>query len=104
MPGFFEAAAEVFAKMPKQKKHTVTIDGKVIEVSLEKCLEIKRTTGGEESYTLKDGQIVRRPVKKIKTKSPVLKKSQSGLHFYDGDPFWVERIAEEGYTWQIESE
>ena len=50
MPGFFEAAAEVFAKTPKQKKHTVTIEGKVVEVSLEKCLEIKRTLGGEESY------------------------------------------------------
>ena len=66
MPGFFEAAAEVFAKTPKQKKHTVTIEGKVVEVSLEKCLEIKRTLGGEESYMFKDGQIVRRPIKKPK--------------------------------------
>ena len=104
MPGFFEAAAEAFAKMPKQKKHTVTIEGKVIEVSLEKCLEIRRTTGGEESYMLKDGQIVRRPIKKLKSNAPVLKKSKSGVHFYDSDPFWVERIAEEGYTWQIQSE
>ena len=104
MPGFFEAAAEVFAKTPKQKKHTVTIEGKEVEVSLEKCLEIKRTLGGEESYMFKDGQIVRRPIKKIKSEAPVLKKSKSGVHFHESDPFWVERIAEEGYTWQIQSE
>ena len=43
-------------------------------------------------------------IKKIKSESPVLKKSKSGVHFYESDPFWVERIAEEGYTWQIQSE
>jgi hypothetical protein len=52
----------------------------------------------------KDGQIVRRPIKKIKSEAPVLKKSKSGVHFHESDPFWVERIAEEGYTWQIQSE
>ena len=44
MPGFFEAAEEVWGKEPEKKKiYTVNIQGKEIEVSLEKSLEIMKT-------------------------------------------------------------
>ena len=38
MPGFFEAMKNI---KPVAKKHTVTVQGKEIEVSLEKKLEIQ---------------------------------------------------------------
>jgi hypothetical protein len=103
MPGFFEAAAEVWGKEPEKKKiHTVNIQGKEIEVSLEKSLEIMKH--GEEAYMLEGGKIVPRPIKKNDIKRPVLKKSDKGYKFYDNDPLWVESIVEEGFSWQIESE
>ena len=86
----------------KKKIHTVNIQGNEIEVSLEKKLEIQRA--GEEAFMLDTGEIVRKPVVKKSRKLPMLKKSKIGCHFYNSNPFWVERIAEEGYTWQIESE
>ena len=103
MPGFFEAAAEVWGKEPEKKKiYTVNIQGKEIEVSLEKSLEITRL--GEELYMLEDGKIVLRPIKKNNLRKSVLKKSDKGYKFYDNDPLWVESIVEEGFSWQIESE
>ena len=103
MPGFFEAAAEVWGKEPEKKKiYTVNIQGKEIEVSLEKSLEIMRL--GEELYMLEDGKIVLRPIKKNNLRKSVLKKSDKGYKFYDDDPLWVESIVEEGFSWQIESE
>ena len=103
MPGFFEAAGEVWGKEPEKKKiYTVNIQGKEIEVSLEKSLEIMKH--GEESYMLEDGKIVRRPIKKNNLRKSVLKKSDKGYKFYDNDPLWVESIVEEGFSWQIESE
>ncbi len=103
MPGFFEAAAEVWGKEPEKKKiHTVNIQGKEIAVSLEKRLEIMKH--GEELYMLADGKIVRRPIKKNDLRRSVLRKSDRGYKFYDNDPLWVESIVEEGFSWQIESE
>jgi hypothetical protein len=103
MPGFFEAAVEVWGKEPEKKKiHTVNIQGKEIEVSLKKSLEIMKH--GEEAYMLEGGKIVPRPIKKNDIKRPVLKKSDKGYKFYDNDPLWVESIVEEGFSWQIESE
>ena len=50
-------------------------------------------------------KIISKPVeKKGKRKLATLKKGKTGCHFHNGDPFWLERIAEEGYTWQTESE
>jgi len=86
----------------KKKVHTVNIQGNEIEVSLEKKIEIQRA--GEEAFILEGREIVRKPVVKTSRKLPMLKKSKIGCHFYNSNPFWVERIAEEGYTWQIESE
>jgi hypothetical protein len=49
--------------------------------------------------------LIPKPVeKKGKRRLPILKKDKTGGHFHNGDPFWLERIAEEGYTWQTESE
>ena len=45
-----------------------------------------------------------KPREKKHLKSSVLKKDKRGCHFYDGDPFWIEKIDNEGFTWQIESE
>lgn len=86
----------------KKKIHTVNVQGKELEVSLEKKIEIQRA--GEDAFMLDGGEIVRKPVVKKSRKLPMLKKSKIGCHFYNSDPFWVERIAEEGYAWQIESE
>lgn len=102
---FFEAAKQVWSKAPKEKIHTVKIEGKEIEVSLKKSLEIKQA--GEEAFMLQDGKIMRIPRKTNNLKKPVLKKQllgKSGYKFYDNDPLWVESIVEEGYTWQTESE
>ena len=99
---FFEAAKQVWSKAPKEKKYTVTIEGKEIEVSLEKSLEIQQA--GEEAFMLQDGKIMRIPIKKNNLRKPVLKKSDKGYKFYDNDPLWVESIVEEGFSWQIESE
>jgi len=87
---------------PKKKIHTVIIQGQTIEVSLEQSLEVQRH--GEDAFILQDGKLERKPKKKKHLQSSVLKKDTRGCHFYDGDPFWIEKIDNEGYTWQIESE
>ena len=40
---------------PKKKIHTVTIQGKTIEVSLEQSLDVQRH--GEDAFILKDGKL-----------------------------------------------
>ena len=87
---------------PKKKRHMVTVDGQSIEVSLEKKLEIMRS--GESAFMLKDGNIVLRPRKSTKVKCKVLVKADVGAHFHEGDPYWIEDVAEKGYQWQIKSE
>ena len=87
---------------PKRKTHTVVIQGQEIEVTLEKKLQVQRA--GEYAFILDNGEIVPKPKKKNKLQCKVLVKTNMGGHFYDGDPFWIEKISEEGYAWQIESE
>ena len=86
----------------KKKIHTVTIQGKTIEVSLEQSLDVQKH--GEDAFILQDGKLARKPIEKKHLQSSVLKKDKRGCHFYDDDPFWIEKIDNEGYTWQIESE
>ena len=95
---------ELSIKIParRNKIHTVCIQGKEIEVSLQKKLEIQRA--GEYSFMLKDGQIVPKPRKKVRLTCPQLVKADIGGHFCDGDPYWITEIDEEGYQWQIKSE
>ena len=100
MPGFFEAMAG--RPRPVVKKHVVTIQGKEIEVDLAKKLEIQQA--GEDKYMLENNEVVLRPKPKTNRTFSVLTKNDRGYSFYNGDPYWVESIVEEGYTWQIESE
>lgn len=89
-------------KLPGPKKHFVTIDGKKIEVSLEKALEVKRN--GEENYAIIEGELVRRAPKKPKTRYSVLKKADKGYTFEQGDIHWPNGVVEGGETWLIEYE
>ena len=95
---------EIFIKIPapRNKVHTVCIEGKQIEVSLQKKLEIQRA--GEYSFVLKDGEIVRKPRKKVKLTCPHLVKADVGGYFCDGDHYWITEVDKEGYQWQIKSE
>jgi len=61
MPGFFEAFDR---RKPVVKKHTVTIQGNEVEVSLGKKLEIMRA--GEDKYILKGNEIVVKSMPKNK--------------------------------------
>ena len=100
MDPLFKALANM--PPPRKKRHLVTIEGKEMEVSLEKKLEIIRA--GEYAFTLKDGHILRKPKQKTKVDCKILVKSDTGGHFYDGDPYWINKIAEGGHQWQIKSE
>lgn len=90
MPGIFEALKNY---EPRVKKHTVNIQGKKIEVTLEKKLEILKT--GEERYILKGDTIVLKPVSKAQRRFPVIKNLEQ-------DPYWI--VSDEGLIWQIELE
>ena len=90
--------------LPKQnvKKHFVNIDGNEIEVTLQKKLDIMRD--GEDKFTMKDNEIVLKPVPKAKTKYPILKKAKKGYAFEQGDIHWPNAVIEGGAIWQIEYE
>ena len=86
-----------------KKKHFVTIEGKEFEVSLQKKLEIIQH--GEESYTIEDGEVVKKKPRAIKSKyRKLLKTEGKGYQLYDGDAHWPEKVVEGGLTWQIEYE
>lgn len=91
-----------FVKVPPPKKHFVIIDGKKIEVSLEKALEVKRN--GEENYVITKFGLALRTPKKPKTRYSVLKKADKGYTFEQGDIHWPNGMAEEGEAWLIEYE
>ncbi len=88
-------------KVQPPKKHFVTIEGKKIEVSLQKKLEIMKH--GEDEYML-NPDIVLRPKPKAKTRYSVLKKAEKGYAFQDGDIHWPNAVVEGGETWLIEYE
>ena len=85
-----------------EKKHTVTVQGKIIEVTLQKKLEILKH--GEEKYIMKQGEVVLKPVVKAKIRFNKLVKGGKGHKFVDENPFWIDGQAEEGYTWQTDTE
>ena len=97
MPGFFDALKDFKPTSPK--KHYVTIDGNKIEVPLQKHIEIQRV--GIENYEYKNNEIVRKVIVPKEQKQTTLKKVDTGVQFYDKDPFWVKGIGEPGYTWRI---
>ena len=100
MPGFFEALNKTSPIM--EKKHFVTIQGQVKEVSLRKKIEILKH--GEENFLLKGNEIELKPKPKLKTTYPVLKEVEKGYHFIDGDIHWPNNIGEGGKAWLTEYE
>ena len=86
----------------QNKKHYASIQGKKIEVSLQKSLEILQN--GEDAYILAGDKIVSKPKKKLKASYRTLQKDKLGHVFLDGDIHWPEKIIEGGFTWQTESE
>ena len=88
-------------KVQPPKKHFVNIEGKKIEVSLQKKLEIMKH--GQDAYML-NPDIALRPKPKAKTRYSMLKKAEKGYAFQDGDIHWPNAVVEGGETWLIEYE
>ena len=82
------------------KKHTVLVNGQEIEVTLQKKLEIMQN--GADNYTIKDGLIISKPKRRPGVVYPVLKKTERGYWFHEGDIHWPEEIIEGGESWVIE--
>jgi len=82
------------------KKHTVVIDGQEIEVTLPKKLEIIQN--GLNNYTIKDGLVTLKPKRRPGVVYPVLKKTDRGYTFHEGDIHWPKEIIEGGESWVIE--
>jgi hypothetical protein len=101
MSGLFEAL-EKLQNNNSVKKHTVKIGDHEVEVDLNMKLQIIKN--GEDKYMLEHGKVVLRPIVRKDRRFPELRNDAEGYHFYDNDPYWVEYIGEEGFTWQIESE
>ena len=100
MSAIFKALANLPKREPK--KHFVTVDGKEIEVALEKKLEMMRH--GFDQYMMEDGKIVLKPVPKIKSKFKKLVDVDKGYHFIDDDIHSPEKIDKGGKAWRIEYE
>ena len=98
MPGFFEALENI---KPKKKVHTVTIQGQSVVVTLEKKLEVMKH--GEDAYEWKTNtEFVRKKRLPAEQRQPTLHSAEVGYHFYNGDPFWVEKHNRGGFEWRIE--
>ena len=98
MPGFFDALKDF--KPTEKKPHVVTVEGQSLVVSLERYLEITRA--GEENYTWKKGEVVRKKRIPVEQRQPLMYKADKGVKFYKKNPFWVKNIGKEGYVWRIE--
>jgi len=100
MPGFFKALSNM--PLRKAKKHFINVEGKQYQVTLEKSQWALRT--GEQNLTVRNGEIVVKPTPRAMTVYPILKKSEKGYYFEQGDIHWPNKIAQGGVMWQIESE
>jgi hypothetical protein len=85
-----------------KKTHFVTIQGKTVEVSLQKSLEVLRH--GVDSYIWQGNEFVLKPKPTYKTTYRTLQKDIRGYDFLDGDIHWPDKIIDGGVTWQRESE
>jgi|TARA_R110000796_G_scaffold2582_2_gene10138 hypothetical protein len=85
-----------------KKKHFVTIQGKTVEVSLKRSLEVLRH--GADAYIWQGNEFVLKPKPKTKTTYRTLQKDTRGYDFLDGDIHWPNKIIDGGVTWQRESE
>lgn len=100
MSEIFKALANLTKK--PDKKHFAMVEGKEVEVSLDKKLEMMRH--GEENYMFKGEDIVLRPRPRPKTQYSVLRKAEKGYVFQDGDIHWPIDTVEGGEAWLIEYE
>jgi len=101
VPGFFEAMASRRKKIVPSP--TVIIDGKKIEVDAKKYKEIEMH--GAHAYTLKDGEIVRKPKKSaVRTYLQLRKSDGKGYVFENGNPYWPTDLVKGGCTWQKKQE
>ena len=98
MSKFWKALKEF--KSTPAKKHYLTFDKEEIEVSLQQYLEV--TNVGIENFEYKDKKIVRKKRVPVEQRQPTLHSADVGYHFYNGDPFWVERHNRGGFEWRIE--
>ena len=99
MPGFFEALENF--KPKERKPYVAIIEGKSIVVSFEQHQEILRV--GEENYMWQKGEIVRKPLPKIKKGYKVMQKTnEKGYAFYDNNPYWPNKVVKGGFKWQQE--
>lgn len=85
-----------------KKRHFVEFEGKNIEVSLEKKIEILHN--GIENYILENNEFVLKSKVKTQRTYTELRKDNKGYAFLDSDPYWPADIVEGGYTWQTPSE
>ena len=87
---------------PRGKKvHTVTIQGQSLVVSLEKKLEVMKH--GEDAYMWKSPtEIMLKPKPKPQLQYSVLKKTERGFVFQDGDIHWPNGVEEGGEAWLTE--
>lgn len=107
MSEIFKALNNFKARPPK--RHFVNIDGRRIEVTLDKKLEIMRH--GEQNYTVSnvDGKtnIVEKSQIKPKAKtqySQLIQTPHKGYVFLDGDIHWPTGIVDGGKAWLLEYE
>ena len=92
---------EKFKNKDRTKRHFLTFNDKKIEVSLDQYLTVTRH--GLEKYEYKDNEIVLKPIKKYIQSKPILTPSATiGYHFFNNDPFWVEKHDKGGFEWVIE--
>ena len=99
MPGFFEALENF--KPKERKPYVAIIEGKSIVVSFEQHQEILRV--GEENYMWQKGEIVRKPLPKIKKGYKVMQKTnEKGYTFCDNNPYWPNKVVKGGFRWQQE--
>lgn len=85
-----------------KKRHFIEVDGKNIEVSLQKKVEI--LNNGIGNYILENNEVVLKPKVKTQRTYSELRKDSKGYVFLDHDPYWPADIIEGGYTWQTPSE
>jgi hypothetical protein len=77
MTEFFKARDNF--KPRERKPYTVTIEGKTIEVTHQKILEIQAS--GIQNWMLENNEIVKKPIKKLEEYLMNSKKQQKDIHF-----------------------
>ena len=101
MPGFFEALGNF--KNTIEKKHTVTIAGETVEVTLGQKLQILNT--GTDVWTIQKNVtatiLIRKPIVAKEQQQIELVPAEMGTKFYENNPFWPMEQGSGGYQWQI---